>query len=602
MHWDDILIEEDETEVKRIPLRKMLARLIPLLRPHVRTLVWSAALLLVTVGAELGGPLVIRRVLDTDIPARDAHAVLMMGLLYALLFAVGMVAAYFQIVLVSRVGLAVVMGLRERTFAHLMTLSLGYFDKNPPGRLMARVESDVERLRQLFSDVAMTLFRNLVLLGGTLTVMLLASPVVTLAIVALMLPILFGTYFFLRYIRRAFRTIRKLFARISAFLVEYIQGIPILQIYGYTERAKMDLVRLNRDMYSRQTRVYLREYAFWGAFSSVEIAAVMLIIWVGARHYLGVVMTVGTLVLFIEYTRRLFFPMVQFSEQLDFIQQAFASADRVFGVLDTPSLTPDAPDAIDRVPSDWKEVAFENVAFAYAGGAQALKGVSFRIPRGQKVALVGLSGGGKTTVTNLLLRFYEASGGRVTLDGVDIRRYRQREWRRKTGLVLQDIHLFPGSLRENLRVLRDDISDDALDRAMRVAQAEAMVRRLPQGYGTELTEGGANLSMGERQLLCFARAIVNDPDILVLDEATSSVDPATERRLQESLEHVLAGRTSLIVAHRLATITKVDRILVLHEGRLVEEGTHDELYARGGIYRDLFDLQFAAQAGAPVAE
>jgi ATP-binding cassette subfamily B protein len=597
MHWDDILIEEDETEVKRIPLRKMLGRLLPLLRPHVRTLVWSAALLLVTVGAELGGPLVIRHVLDTDIPARDAHAVLMMGLLYALLFAVGMVAAYFQIVLVSKVGLAVVMGLRERTFAHLMTLSLGYFDKNPPGRLMARVESDVERLRQLFSDVAMTLFRNLVLLGGTLTVMLLASPVVTLAIVALMLPILFGTYFFLRYIRRAFRTIRKLFARISAFLVEYIQGIPILQIYGYTERAKMDLVRLNRDMYSRQTRVYLREYAFWGAFSSVEIAAVMLIIWVGAKHYLGVVMTVGTLVLFIEYTRRLFFPMVQFSEQLDFIQQAFASADRVFGVLDTPSLTPDAPDAIEAVPSDWKEIAFENVAFAYDGGAQALKGVSFRIPRGQKVALVGLSGGGKTTVTNLLLRFYEASGGRVTLDGVDIRRYRQREWRRKTGLVLQDIHLFPGSLRENLRVLRDDISDDALDRAMRVAQAEAMVKQLPQGYDTELSEGGANLSMGERQLLCFARAIVNDPDILVLDEATSSVDPATERRLQESLEHVLAGRTSLIVAHRLATITTVDRILVLHEGRLVEEGTHDELYARDGIYRDLFDLQFAAQAG-----
>jgi ATP-binding cassette subfamily B protein len=597
MHWDDILIEEDETEVKRIPLRKMLGRLLPLLRPHVRTLVWSAALLLVTVGAELGGPLVIRHVLDTDIPARDAHAVLMMGLLYALLFAVGMVAAYFQIVLVSKVGLAVVMGLRERTFAHLMTLSLGYFDKNPPGRLMARVESDVERLRQLFSDVAMTLFRNLVLLGGTLTVMLLASPVVTLAIVALMLPILFGTYFFLRYIRRAFRTIRKLFARISAFLVEYIQGIPILQIYGYTERAKMDLVRLNRDMYSRQTRVYLREYAFWGAFSSVEIAAVMLIIWVGAKHYLGVVMTVGTLVLFIEYTRRLFFPMVQFSEQLDFIQQAFASADRVFGVFDTPSLTPDAPDAIEAVPSDWKEIAFENVAFAYDGGAQALKGVSFRIPRGQKVALVGLSGGGKTTVTNLLLRFYEASGGRVTLDGVDIRRYRQREWRRKTGLVLQDIHLFPGSLRENLRVLRDDISDDALDRAMRVAQAEAMVKQLPQGYDTELSEGGANLSMGERQLLCFARAIVNDPDILVLDEATSSVDPATERRLQESLEHVLAGRTSLIVAHRLATITTVDRILVLHEGRLVEEGTHDELYARDGIYRDLFDLQFAAQAG-----
>ena len=598
MHWDDVLIEEDETEVKRIPLRKMLGRLLPLLRPHVRTLTWSAVLLLVTVGAELGGPLIIRHVLDTDIPGRDANGVLLRGLFYALLYAIGMVAAYFQIVLVSKVGLSVVMELRERAFSHLMGLSLGYFDKNPPGRLMARVESDIERLRQLFSDVAMTLFRNVVLLGGTLTVMVLASPAVTFSIIALMAPIVFATYFFLRYIRRSFRTIRKLFARISAFLVEYIQGIPILQIYGYTEKAKMDLMRLNRDKYSRETRVFLREYAFWGAFTSLEIAAVMLIIWIGARHYFGVAMTVGTLVLFIEYTRRLFFPMVQFSEQLDFIQQAFASADRVFSVLDTPSLTPDLPDAIETVPAGWNEIAFEDVSFSYDGGAQALKGVSFRVARGEKVALVGLSGGGKTTVTNLLLRFYEATSGRITVDGVDIKQYRQAEWRRKTGLVLQDIHLFPGTLRENLKVLRDDVSNDALDQAMRVAQAEAMVRRLPAGYETELSEGGANLSMGERQLLCFARAIVNDPDILVLDEATSSVDPATERRLQDSLEHVLAGRTSLIVAHRLATITKVDRILVLHEGRLVEEGTHDELYARGGIYRDLFDLQFAAQAGA----
>lgn len=598
MHWDDVLIEEDETDVKRIPLRRMLGRLLPLLRPHVRTLCWSAVLLLVTVGAELGGPLIIRHVLDVDIPGKNAHGVLMSGLLYVSLFAVGMVAAYLQVILVSRVGLSVVMSLRERAFAHLMGLSLAYFDRNPPGRLMARVESDVERLRQLFSDVAMTLFRNLVLLGGTLTVMMLASPQVTISIVILMMPVVFGTYFFLRYIRRSFRTIRKLFARISAFLVEYIQGIPILQIYGYTERAMMDLMRLNRDKYSRETRVYLREYAFWGAFSSIEIAAVMLIIWVGARHYFGVAMTVGTLVLFIEYTRRLFFPLVQFSEQLDFIQQAFASADRVFGVLDTPSLTPDHPDAIETVPPDWREITFDNVSFAYDGGAQALRGVSFRLARGEKVALVGLSGGGKTTITNLLLRFYEPTGGSVALDGVDIRRYRQREWRRKTGLVLQDIHLFPGSLRENLKVLREDVSDAALDRAMKITQAEAMVQRLPNGYDTELSEGGANLSMGERQLLCFARAIMSDPDILVLDEATSSVDPATERRLQDSLEHVLAGRTSLIVAHRLATVTKVDRILVLHEGMLVEEGTHEELYERGGIYRDLFDLQFAAQAHA----
>jgi ATP-binding cassette subfamily B protein len=324
----------------------------------------------------------------------------------------------------------------------------------------------------------------------------------------------------------------------------------------------------------------------------------MVIIWIGARSVFGVAMTVGTLVLFIEYTRRLFFPLVMFSEQLNFLQRAFASADRVFGILDTASRTADRPDAIRDIPREWDSIAFEDVTFEYDGGAKALDGVSFDVPRGQKLALVGLSGGGKTTITSLLLRFYEPTRGRITIDGHDIRRYQQKEWRRRIGLVLQDIHLFPGSLEDNLRVLRDDIPREAMDRALRVVQAEAMVQRLPDGYATELSEGGSNLSMGERQLLCFARAIVDDPDILILDEATSSVDPATERRLQDSLDHLLEGRTSLIVAHRLSTIKTVDRILVMHEGRLVEEGSHDELYAADGIYRDLFDLQFAAQEAA----
>lgn len=594
MHYlDDGTYEDEEQEVRHLSLREMLGRVLPLFRPHLGRLITAAVLLLVAVAAELGGPLIVRHVLDADIPARDSSAVLLHGLLYALLYAVGMAAAYVQVIMVSRIGLAIITELRERTLAHLMSLSLAYFDKNPPGRLMARVESDIERLRHLFSEIALALFRNVVLLGGTLLVMLAADAKVTLSIVALMAPIVVATYFLLRYMRRSFRTIRKLYARISAFLAEYVQGIPILQVFGYTETAQMDLMRRNRDKYSKEIRVYFREYAFWGAFSSAEIAAVMLIIFVSARHVFGVAMTIGTLVLFIEYTRRLFWPLVTFSEQLDFIQQAFASADRVFAILDTPSGTPDLEDAIPEAPDDWKEIAFEDVSFIYDGGAKALDGVSFRVSRGQKVALVGLSGGGKTTVTNLLLRFYEPTAGRVALDGVDIRRFRQRAWRKKIGLVLQDIHLFPGTLKDNLKVLRDEIPEEAMDRAVEVVQAEEMIRRLPAGYDTQLSEGGSNLSMGERQLLCFARAIVDDPDILILDEATSSVDPMTERRLQDALDSLLKGRTSLIVAHRLATITKVDRILVLHEGKLVEEGTHDELYVRGGIYRDLFDLQFA---------
>ena len=598
MWWHDEDIEEDEQHVRRIPLRVMLRRILPLFKPHRRTLAGAFALLLVTVAAELGGPLIIRHVLDTDIPAKDGTGVLIRGLMYAALYAVGMWVAYIQVVMVSRVGLEIITELRQQVFSHLMGLSLAYFDKNPPGKLMARVEADVERLRSLFSDFAIALFRNVVLLAGTLGVMFAVDVKVTLSIVVLMSPIVIGTYFFLRYIRRAFHTVRKLYARISTFLAEYVQGIPVLQIFGYTEKAQMDLAKLNRDKYSKEIRVYFRQYAFWGAFASAEIAAVMVIIWIGARSVFGVAMTVGTLVLFIEYTRRLFFPLVMFSEQLNFLQRAFASADRVFGILDTASRTADRPDAIRDIPREWDSIAFEDVTFEYDGGAKALDGVSFDVPRGQKVALVGLSGGGKTTITSLLLRFYEPTRGRITIDGNDIRRYQQKEWRKKIGLVLQDIHLFPGSLEDNLRVLRDDIPREAMDRALRVVQAEAMVQRLPDGYATELSEGGSNLSMGERQLLCFARAIVDDPDILILDEATSSVDPATERRLQDSLDHLLEGRTSLIVAHRLSTIKTVDRILVMHEGRLVEEGSHDELYAAGGVYRDLFDLQFAAQEAA----
>jgi len=589
---------EGEPEGRHLPLAEMLRRILPLFHPYRFAIALAALFLLVSVAAELGGPLIVRHLLDKDIPNGDARGLLIRALAYVLLFAVGMGAAYAQIVLVARSGLRIVTGLRQRVFAHLLSLSLAYFDKNPPGRLLARTESDVERLMMLFSDVAIALLRNAILFLGTFTVMFLADSRVALAVLALMTPLLIATYFFLKYIRRASRAVRSLYARISSFLVEYVQGIPILQIFGYAEQAKLELMRRNKDKYSREVRLYYVEYVFWAAFSAAEIAAVMTIIYVGARQVFDKAMTVGTLVLFIEYTRRLFWPLILFSEQLDFIQRAFASADRVFEVLDTPSRTPDRPGARETIPGDWKEIAFEQVSFQYDGGAKALEEVSFRVRRGEKVALVGLSGGGKTTVTNLLLRYYEPTAGRVTIDGVDIRDYLQRSWRSKIGLVLQDIHLFPGNVGENLRVLRERVPQAALDRALRVVQAEELLARLPDGYATEVAEGGGNLSMGERQLLCFARAVVDDPDILVLDEATSAVDPVTEARLQRSLDALLAGRTSLIVAHRLATITSADRILVLHQGRLVEEGSHAQLYARGGIYRDLFDLQFAAQREA----
>jgi ATP-binding cassette subfamily B protein len=311
-------------------------------------------------------------------------------------------------------------------------------------------------------------------------------------------------------------------------------------------------------------------------------------------------MSVGTLVLFIEYARRLFQPIAQLSEQLNFVSRALVSADRVFEVLETPSRTPDAPDALPEVPREWKELALDAVTFSYGDAARkAVDEVSFRVKRGERVALVGVSGGGKSTIASLMLRFYDPTAGRIALDGRDIRGFQKRAWRSRVALVLQDVQLFPGTVRENLTVFRDDVEDAAIVRALEITGAKDLVERLPKGLSTELAEGGSNLSMGERQLVSFARAVTRDPDILVLDEATSSVDPATEKRLQASLEAILTGRTAIIIAHRLETVRRVDRIFVLHGGRVVEEGKHDDLYARGGLYRDLVDLQLGGSHTAP---
>jgi ATP-binding cassette subfamily B protein len=593
--WDEEL-PEDVAYTRRLSLIQMGRRLLPLFRPHLRLFIIGFALLLISVGAELAGPIVLRRLIDRDIASGSRDAILRSASLYAALFVVGAAAGFFQVVALTRMGLGIVTGLKKLLFGHLLGLSQAYFDKNPPGRLMARVESDAERLQMLFSEVALAIVRTLILFLGTVAVLFAADWRVTTAILVLALPIVAATIFFFRWMRGLYRRVRGLYARVSTFVTEYVQGVPVLQLFGYEARARERLAALNTDKLIAERRAALYEYGFWGFLTSVEVGAVMLILYLGSGRLLGVTVTVGTLVLFIEYTRRVFWPLAMFSEQLNFIQRAFASSDRVFGILDTPSRTPDREHALESVPARWSELVFDDVSFVYDGGTKALDSVTFCVRRGEKVALVGVSGGGKTTITNILLRFYEPTEGRVRLDDRDIREFRLRAWRSKIGLVLQEIHLFPGTVAENLRALNDGVPTADIERAVRIVGAEDVIARLPRGYEEPLAEGGSNLSMGERQLLSFARAVVADPDLLILDEATSSVDPATERKLQLSVDRLLKGRTSLVIAHRLATVVSADRILVLHRGRVAEEGTHDELYARGGIYHDLFDLQFKSEA------
>jgi ATP-binding cassette, subfamily B, multidrug efflux pump len=364
----------------------------------------------------------------------------------------------------------------------------------------------------------------------------------------------------------------------------------------------MDRLALRqRSRYRMEIRSEFMNYAFWSGFGTIEVVAIMLILYLGFGGDLRTSLSLGTLVLFIEYTRRLFTPLVMFAEQLNSIQRAFASADRVFGILETETRVRDRR-TLGRPIPDWSEIQFENVGFHYLSPTEeissssrpVLEEVSFRVRRGEHVALVGPSGGGKTTLASLLLRFYEPTSGRIAIDGVDIRELSLIEWRKRLGLVLQDIHLFPGTVADNLRVFEPDIAEERLHEALRRLNAEELLRSMPRGLETPLSEGGQNLSMGERQLLCFARALVKDPEILVLDEATSSVDPATERRLQESIARLMAGRTALVVAHRLSTVIHADRILVMENGRLTEEGTHHDLLRHGGLYRALYELQFQA--------
>lgn len=616
MWWDDDGPLE-EGYIRRLGAHEMLLRLSARLRTERGPLTLGVVLLLVSVAAELAGPLVLRRLIDDAIPAAQegsaAGSILSVALLYLLIFLVGSAATYLQVVVAARLGLRTISRLKRELFDHLLSLGMDYFDRNPSGRLMTRVESDTERLFNLFSEVSLSLLRTSLLLVGTFTVMLRTDVKITLAVLALALPFALGAVLFLRAMRRLYQKARRVFASLSTFVTEYVQAVPILQVYGRRAWALSRLAERNRARYRTEVRNEFLDYSFWEIVGTAEVLAVMLILYLGFGDRFGGTLTLGTAVLFVEYTRRLFAPLAQFTEQLGFIQKAFASADRVFGILDTESRVRNRPGARTEAPRNWRELRFEGVRFAYdatpsSGNSGegpevpvrsgesplALDDVSFTVRRGERVALVGPSGGGKTTIVGLLLRFYEPTEGRITIDGVDIRDYTLSAWRDLLGLVLQDIHLFPGTIAENLAVFLEDTPREQLEAAVQALGAEDVLERLPAGLATELSEGGQNLSMGERQIVCFARALVRRPEILVLDEATSSVDPVTERRIQESLDRLMRGRTSLVVAHRLSTITSADRILVLERGRIVQEGRHADLLAAGGLYRALYDLQFAA--------
>ncbi len=583
---------------------RLMARLLRFLGPYRWQVAAAVGFLMLASALAMVGPYLTKVALDEAVPRSDGRLLAVLAALYAGATVLVFVLQYAQALVTTWLGQRVMYDIRAQIFAKLQRLDLPFYDRNPVGRLMTRITSDVETLNELFSSGVVTVFGDLFILVFIVAAMLWMDAGLALVTFSVLPFVAWAAFVFRTRIRSAYREIRVRLARLNAFLQERFTGVAVVQLFN-RERADMERFKSLNDDY---LAAHLRSITYYALFFPVvqvfTSVALALIVWHGGGRYVQGAVTIGVLAAFLEYARRFFRPIQDLSDKYNLLQGAMASSERVFRLLDREPAIEDPPDPLDFPGDAPGEIRFEHVWFAYGGDSDGsdpewvVKDLSFTVAPGERVAIVGHTGAGKTTVINLLMRFYDAQRGRVLVDGVPVSRLRLAELRDRIGLVLQDVFLFSQSVEYNVKLGSEEIGEEAVGRALAAVGAGPLVRRLPGGRGQQLGERGAGLSVGERQLLSFARALAFDPAVLVLDEATSSVDSEIEARIQEATDRLMEGRTCLVVAHRLSTIQGADRILVMHQGRLVEEGAHEELLAAGGLYRRLYELQFAGAAGA----
>lgn len=590
--------EQTSPQEKTIRSRKAFAKLLPFLKPHARRLLFCFFLLAGATILSLYWPILLKRALDVNIENSDFKGLVVTALGIGLIQGLALALQYIQRIKLETIGQDIMVELKRKLFDHILSLDISFFDRNPVGRLMARVESDTEALRMLFTNTVVLLVGDMLLMVGIFGVMFYYSW--RLASILLVIVPIFSLliHIFERKTTPRFLEVRKKMAEITAVLTEFLHGMSIIQVFHRGAYARARVNRANKLKFIDDKYVTVAVVLFFNTVFFFEPVMIGLVLFFGMLWAKSGVITVGTIGLFIVLIWRSFEPLWRVSEQLSTIQKAIAGAKRIFALLSEEQKLPDPVR-----PVHWsgleKGIRFEHVWFSYTNDNNyALKDVTFETPVGKRVALAGVTGGGKTTVISLLLRFYDPQKGRITVDGRDIRDIRKADLRRRFALVLQDIVLFPGDVRSNIGLESEHITQEKIVAAARTVEAGQFIHKLPDGYQTGVSEKGANFSRGERQLLSFARALVVDPDVLILDEATSSVDPETERTIQASLKKLMAGRTSLIIAHRLSTILDVDQILVIRHGEVIEQGTHTELILKDGYYSKLFHLQFKTKNGA----
>jgi ATP-binding cassette subfamily B protein len=603
-------VSEHEEALGRGYDHRLMRRLLMYLRPYRAEVALAIVVVLLDALVGLAGPYLTKEAIDNGIRHRDAVHLDQVAVLYLVVLVVGFGLGYLQNQVMQRVGQSIMLDLRLGLFRHLQRLPVAFFDRNPVGRLMTRVTNDVDVLNELFTAGVVAAIGDLFALIGIVIAMCSLNAEL-LAVAFSVIPlIVFVTLVFRFKVRRSFREIRTRLARMNAFLNENLTGMSTVQLLNRERRNSEAFDRVNGDHRDANLQAVFYNALFFPLLELVGAIAVSLIVWYGGRQVMWTGITLGTLVAFIQYTQRFFRPISDLSEKYNILQQAMASAERIFGLLDTPTdpaLQPAHPTiSVDGVDGDGArrphaaptrsilrgDVVFDDVSFAYRDEHRVLRDVSLRVAPGEKIALVGATGSGKTTLTNLLMRFYDPQHGDIAIDGRSLRSWDVRELREQIGIVLQDVFLFSGTIESNLRLGARGLSREALERASREVHADEFIQRLPGAYDAAVVERGATLSAGQRQLLAFARALARDPRILVLDEATSSVDTHTETLIQDALRRLMRQRTSIVIAHRLSTIQDVDRIVVLHHGRVREVGTHAELLARGGIYTRLYQLQY----------
>lgn len=576
---------------------RLMRRLLAYLRPYRRETALALAAIVVSSALNLLQPWLMKVAIDSHIaPGRLEGLGTVVAAFLAALAGV-FVLEFYETYTLQMIGQRIMFDMRGQIYGHLQKLDLRYYDRNPVGRLMTRVTTDVDALNDLFASGIVTVFGDVLALTGIIVALLLMDW--RLALVSFTVLPLIGmvTQWFRRHVRSLYREVRLWIARINAMLQEHITGMSTVQLFGREEASFEKFEAINRGHRDANIDSIFYYAVFYPAIEVISALSSALIIWYGGGWAMDGSMTVGALVAFLLYAQRFYRPISDLSEKFNILQAAMASSERVFALLDTPVEIQNS--SREESPGkNFGRITFDHVWFAYNGEDWVLRDVSFDVAPGERVGIVGATGAGKTSIISLLMRFYDVNKGRILVDGVDIREMRLEDLRAIFGLVLQDVHLFSGTIADNIRLGREDITDAQVRAAAAAVHADGFIARLPGGYGEPVAERGATLSVGQKQLLSFARALAQDPTVLILDEATSSIDTETEYLIRDALRVLMQGRSTIAVAHRLSTIQDMDKILVMHKGELREAGSHQQLLALRGIYHRLYQLQYRDQEKA----